>query len=75
MADPVFRAKISPVLSADAQRLVDIYDQTPGSAGPYCNPDGLAAVIDAIAADAAGYSLSAAVPLARIAEELRGASR
>jgi hypothetical protein len=46
MTDPVFTAKTTPTLHPDAQRLVDIYDQTPGSSGPYCNPAGLAAALD-----------------------------
>jgi hypothetical protein len=40
-----FKSKVTPSLSPEAQRLVDIYDRTPGSSGPYCNPAGLAAVL------------------------------
>lgn len=49
MTNPVFTATTTPTLGPDAQRLVDIYDQTPGSSGPYCNPAGLAAALEALA--------------------------
>jgi hypothetical protein len=49
MTDPVFTAKITPSLSPAAQQLVYIYDQAPGSSGPFCNPAGLAAVLDYLA--------------------------
>ena len=41
--------KIRPTLEPEAQRLVEIYDQTPGSSGPYCLPEGVAAILDEIA--------------------------
>lgn len=46
-----FKAAVTPTLTPDAQRLVDIYDQTPGSSGPYCNPAGLACVVNQLATD------------------------
>jgi hypothetical protein len=64
-----FTAKITPTLTPEAQRLVDVYDQTPGSSGPYCNPAGLAAVLEVLQAASSGYD--DLLPLAR---ELRGES-
>jgi hypothetical protein len=58
-----FKAKVTPYLHSAAQRLVQIYDQTPGSVGPYCNPDGLANVLDALACD--GLRLSEAAAMLR----------
>ena len=48
MTDPTFRAKIRPVLCPAAQELVDVYEATPGSTGPGCCPEALAAVLDCI---------------------------
>jgi hypothetical protein len=42
--------KTTPVLGPLAQKLVSLYDQTPGSSGPYCCPEGVAAILDEIAA-------------------------
>jgi len=44
-----FRAKVTPALTARAQQLVDAYNLTYGSAGPGCNPAGLAAVLRLVA--------------------------
>jgi hypothetical protein len=48
MAD--FKAKVRPELHPAAQELVNIYEATPGSTGPGCCPEALAAVLDHIAA-------------------------
>jgi hypothetical protein len=37
--------KVTPELCEVAQELIRIYDQVPGSSGPYCNPPSLAAVL------------------------------
>lgn len=44
-----FRARIRPTLSSAAQELVGIYESTPGSTGPGCCPEALAAVLDRLA--------------------------
>jgi len=41
--------KVTPELSPYARKLVQAYDETPGSSGPYANPDSLAAVLDHMA--------------------------
>jgi hypothetical protein len=41
--------KVAPELSPYARKIVMAYDETPGSSGPYANPDSLAAVLDHIA--------------------------
>ena len=46
MDNPVFQAKIRPKLHPDAQELVNIYESIPGSTGPGCCPEALAAVLD-----------------------------
>ena len=46
MDNPVFQAKIRPEVHPDAQELVNIYESTPGSTGPGCCPEALAAVLD-----------------------------
>jgi hypothetical protein len=48
MSDPVFKAKVAPVLEPQAQRLVDIYNNTYGSCAPGCNPAGLASVLSEV---------------------------
>jgi hypothetical protein len=48
MTDPTFRAKVRPELHPAAQKLVNIYEATPGSTGPGCCPEALAAVLDHI---------------------------
>ena len=42
--------KVRPTLGPEATRVVQIYDQTPGSSGPYCCPEAVAAILDEIAA-------------------------
>jgi hypothetical protein len=42
--------KVRPTLCPTATRWVQIYDQTPGASGPYCCPEAVAAILDAIAA-------------------------
>jgi hypothetical protein len=49
MTDPTFRAKIRPELHPAAQELVAIYEATPGSTGPGCCPEALAAVLERMA--------------------------
>jgi hypothetical protein len=51
--DPIFRAVIRPDLSREAQALVAAYERTPGSTGPGCCPEALAAVLGMVAEDAA----------------------
>jgi hypothetical protein len=46
-----FRAKVTPQLTERAQQLVTAYNLTYGSAGPGCNPSGIAAVLRLIAAE------------------------
>ena len=50
MTDPTFRAKVRPELHPAAQMLVNIYEATPGSTGPGCCPEALAAVLLKVAA-------------------------
>ena len=45
-----FRARIRPTLGSTARELVGIYESTPGSTGPGCCPEALAAVLVHIAA-------------------------
>jgi hypothetical protein len=49
MGEQQWSAKVRPKLLPRAQWLVDIYEATPGSTGPGCCPEALAAVIDEIA--------------------------
>jgi hypothetical protein len=51
MTDPTFRAKIRPEMHPAAQELVAIYEATPGSTGPGCCPEALAAVLDLLLHD------------------------
>lgn len=51
MTDPTFRARVRPELHPGAQELVAIYEATPGSTGPGCCPEALAAVLDQVAMD------------------------
>jgi hypothetical protein len=44
-----FKAKVRPPLAPDAAKLVATYDGTYGSASPGCCPEGIAAVLDALA--------------------------
>jgi hypothetical protein len=60
MTDPIFRAP-------HAAELVAIYEATPGSTGPGCCPEALAAVLDRLAAMNLGWR-----DLSRLANELRG---
>lgn len=53
MSDPKFKSKVQIELHPEAQELVDLYDQTPGSSGPYCCPQALASVLDALALEVA----------------------
>jgi hypothetical protein len=46
-----YRARSTPALTDRAQRLVTEYELTYGSAGPGCNPSGIAAVLRLIAAE------------------------
>ena len=46
MTTPTFQIKIRPELHPDAQELVRIYESTPGSTGPGCCPEALAAVLN-----------------------------
>jgi hypothetical protein len=46
MAEQQWSAKIRPELHPAAQELVNIYEATPGSTGPGCCPEALAAVLD-----------------------------
>jgi hypothetical protein len=46
-----FRAKVTPQLTERAQQLVTAYNLTYGSAGPGCNPAGIAAVLRLVAAE------------------------
>ena len=50
MTDPIFRAKVRPVLTPAAEQLVQAYDNTYGSASPGCCPEALASVLSALAA-------------------------
>jgi hypothetical protein len=49
MAEQQWSAKIRPELHPAAQELVNIYEATPGSTGPGCCPEALAAVLDYVA--------------------------
>jgi hypothetical protein len=46
MADENWSAKVRPELHPAAQMLVNIYEATPGSTGPGCCPEALAAVLE-----------------------------
>jgi hypothetical protein len=46
-----YKAKTYPELPAYAASLVEAYNAVPGSSGPYCNPDSLAAILDKLARD------------------------
>jgi hypothetical protein len=50
MAEQQWTAKVRPELHSAAQMLVNIYEATPGSTGPGCCPEGLAAVLLKVAA-------------------------
>jgi hypothetical protein len=54
MAEQQWTATIRPELHPSAQMLVNIYEATPGSTGPGCCPEALAAVLDQIAGLAYG---------------------
>jgi hypothetical protein len=41
-----FKAKQTRPLTELGRDLVDVYNKTPGSSGPYANPESLQAVID-----------------------------
>jgi hypothetical protein len=45
-----FKAKQTRVLTELGRDLVDAYNATPGSSGPYANPESLQAVIDLLRA-------------------------
>jgi hypothetical protein len=51
MAD--FKAKVRPELHPAAQELVRVYESVPGSTGPGCCPEALAAVLQYVASCAA----------------------
>jgi hypothetical protein len=53
MSDPKFESKVQIELRPEAQELVDLYDQTLGSSAPYCCPQALASVLDALALEVA----------------------
>ena len=42
----MFTASRYPELTQAAQDLISVYDQTPGSSGPYANPCGLRNVLE-----------------------------
>ena len=50
MAEQQWTAKVRPELHPAAQMLVNIYEATPGSTGPGCCPEALAAVLLKVAA-------------------------
>ena len=50
MAEQQWTATVRPELHPAAQMLVNIYEATPGSTGPGCCPEALAAVLGRIAA-------------------------
>ena len=50
MAEQQWTATIRPELHPAAQMLVNIYEATPGSTGPGCCPEALAAVLLKVAA-------------------------
>ena len=50
MAEQQWTATVRPELHPAAQELVNIYDATPGSTGPGCCPEALAAVLLKVAA-------------------------
>ena len=50
MAEQQWTATVRPELHPAAQELVNIYEATPGSTGPGCCPEALAAVLGRIAA-------------------------
>jgi hypothetical protein len=47
-----FEAKESLILRAELSKLVEAYDSTPGSSGPYACPQALASFLDAVCEDA-----------------------
>ena len=49
MAEQKWTAAIRPELHPAAQELVNIYEATPGSTGPGCCPEALAAVLERLA--------------------------
>ena len=49
MAKQQWTAKVRPELHPAAQELVNIYEATPGSTGPGCCPEALAAVLQQVA--------------------------
>ena len=48
MAEQKWSAAIRPELHPAAQELVNIYESTPGSTGPGCCPEALAAVLNVL---------------------------
>jgi hypothetical protein len=50
MAEQQWTATVRPELHPAAQMLVNIYEATPGSTGPGCCPEALAAVLLKVAA-------------------------
>ena len=50
MAEQQWTATVRPELHPAAQELVNIYEATPGSTGPGCCPEALAAVLLKVAA-------------------------
>jgi hypothetical protein len=65
MSGTTFTAKVRPALHPAALDLVRIYETTPGSTGPGCCPEALAAVLQVVA----GLD---AVALLELAALLRG---
>jgi hypothetical protein len=51
MAEQQWTATVRPELHPAAQELVNIYEATPGSTGPGCCPEALAAVLVFMQAD------------------------
>lgn len=62
--EPVFRAKVRPPLCDRAQQLVAIYEAVPGSTGPGCCPEALAAVLRHLAEECEALPWDAPDPCA-----------
>jgi hypothetical protein len=65
-----FRARVRPTLGPTARDIVAAYERTPGSTGPGCCPEALAAVIDLVAYR---YGALSEPDLHHLADLLRGA--
>ena len=70
---PPFKAAVRPALNDEAQRLVDVYNNTFGATAPGCCPEGVAAVLrDIIAQQEVNFYFLTFDQLRGIAQSLEG---